>query len=665
MLFADRLPPKMQPLSIFCLTVVTITLCSVPLVAAKTQLDAESIPKYVDDLPIPPVLHDVKVNNTVAISMRQISQQVLPGAYPETTLWAYGNPDDPSSFSHPSGTIENVENEVMTVIWMNELVENPEQCRQNPNSEACNYIKHVLQDMFGAPLVDQTLHWAAPNQQCDDGKPRTDCHGNTVEPYNGPIPITSHVHGARHASNSDGYPESWFLPAANNIPEGYATKGTYYTSYINPAGIEENVTSVDNSVGYAVYKYNNTEANAILWYHDHTLGITRLNVYAAGAGFWLVRTKTEADSFIGKDCEGNDQVLPGPPSVYGEDPNGDPSVRSKIREIPIAIQPMTFYDDGSLFFPANRLFASECGGGRVFGNTLDVDVPFKPDPNSDISPIWSPETFFQTIVVNGKTWPKLEVAPERYRFRILNVADSNFLNLALITEDNEELPMYVIGADQGFLPNVVKIRTGFFTKIMPCDNETSIEEPQTSSMLALLMGPGERYDVIIDFTGIPDGNEIIMRNTAPDEPFKHFDSEDLVKEKHYIPADSRTTGQVMKFIVKEELMNPDGDRSTPPDQLHLKTAPLPPNATITRDLAILEVESQICVKGEHCAISETECNGENSFGPIRAMLGYDGAKGPSDAVGVMWMDAMFLNPSVGDTEVWVSQYRTSFLPNLD
>jgi len=256
------------------------------------------------------------------------------------------------------------------------------------------------------------------------------------------------------------------------------------------------------------------------------------------------------------------------------------------------------------------------------------------------------------MVVNGKTWPKLEVAPERYRFRILNAADSNFLNLALFTQDDEEVPLYVIGSDQGFLPHVVKIRTGYFTKIIPCDNETSVEEPQTSSRLALLMGPGERYDVIVDFSGIPDGTEIILRNTAPDEPFKRFDSEDVAHEQLYHPANNQTTGQVLKFIVNEELMSADGDLSTPPDQLRLKTVPISSNVTKTRDLAILEVSSNICVKGDHCDISETECDGENSFGPIRAMLGYDGEKGPDNASGGMWMDPIVINPSLGDVEIW-------------
>jgi len=71
---------------------------------------------------------------------------------------------------------------------------------------------------------------------------------------------------------------------------------------------------------------------ATLWYHDHALGITRLNVYAGGAGFYLIRTPYDGETGL------LNGVLPGPAPKLGEDPNGDPAVRMKIREIPIAIQ---------------------------------------------------------------------------------------------------------------------------------------------------------------------------------------------------------------------------------------------------------------------------------------------------------------------------------------
>ena len=96
------------------------------------------------------------------------------------------------------------------------------------------------------------------------------------------------------------------------------------------------------------------------------------------------------------------------------------AVRNKIREIPIAIQDRSFNDDGAtLFYPSQRDFFDGYPGPYV--------------PTTDISPIWNPEAFFNTIVVNGTTWPEFKVAPALYRFRLLNGCNSRFLNLALFT----------------------------------------------------------------------------------------------------------------------------------------------------------------------------------------------------------------------------------------
>ena len=109
---------------------------------------------------------------------------------------------------------------------------------------------------------------------------------------------------------------------------------------------------------------------------------------------------------------------------------------------------------------------------------------------------------------------------------------------------------------------------------------------------ALLIGPAERPDVIVDFTGLEAGTVVRMINTAPDAPFGGFPD---------VPADPDTTGQVMQFVVNPDLANPAGDPSTPPAQLRLalpdetewnEVGPIP----VSRDMALLEEESaQICV----------------------------------------------------------------------
>jgi hypothetical protein len=318
----------------------------------------------------------------------------------------------------------------VNVRWINGLVDS-----------SGTYLPHLL-------AVDQTLHWANPPRDCmhviPGTKPQTDCMGDNPAPYPGPVPIVTHVHGSHVDPASDGYPEAWWLPAANNIPASYARHGRLFDDATghNPGHL-----------GYANFSYRNDQPATTLWYHDHALGMTRSNLYAGPAGFWLIRggkfdggvnvlTKTKA-------------VLPGPAPHRGQGvlALNTPSnpVRNATREIPILIQDRSFNADGSLFYPNNHAFFEGLGQNQL-------QIPFA--PQSDVAPIWNPEAFFNVMVVNGGSWPKLEVAPARYRFRLLNGCNSRMLNLALfvVNQDGsqgQEIPFYQIGAEQGFLPKGV------------------------------------------------------------------------------------------------------------------------------------------------------------------------------------------------------------------
>src|SRR5205085_5689796 len=137
-----------------------------------------------------------------------------------------------------------------------------------------------------------------------------------------------------------------------------------------------------------------------LWYHDHTMGVNRVSVYAGLAGFYLLR---------GGPSDLPTGVLPGPAPASGDPPG------TNYYEIPIVIQDRSFNADGSLFYPDSRVFFDGFAGPYI--------------PDSDISPIWNPEFFANTMVVNGRTWPVLNVEPRRYRFRLLNGCDARFLYL--------------------------------------------------------------------------------------------------------------------------------------------------------------------------------------------------------------------------------------------
>jgi len=632
-------------------------------------LDPTTIPKYVTPLVIPPVLHDdggtpaLPQDPPFEVALRQINQQVLPAGFPATPLWAYGDPANPATFNNPGFTIEVTKDTMTTVKWVNELVADPVTCRlpkakfkptgQKPQ---CDFLPHVVQDQNGVPIVDQTLHWAAPNQDCLDGTPRTDCRGASDQPYLGPIPMVMHVHGAHVGPGSDGYPEAWWLPAANNIPPGYATNGTFFES-ANGAD-----TAQALGRGYALDMYPNDQPTTTLWYHDHSLGMTRLNVYAAGAGFWLIRDANDGETGLVSG------VLPGPAPRAGDsaaalNTPGD-AVRSAVREIPIAIQPKSFNADGTQYYPADRAFFEGLGTGGVFADNTHVNIPFLPQGTSDIAPVWNPEAFFNTMVVNGSTWPQLDVASERYRLRFVNASDSRFMNLAMFVVNadgtlGQEIPFYQIGSEQGLLPAVVRIETGFATTLPGDGSDVGsgvTPVPGRFAEQALLLGPAERPDVIVDFSGLAEGTVVRMINTGPDAPFGGFPD---------VPADPGTTGQVMQFVVNSALNTAGGDPSTPAPSLVLDTNPggVPKLGApaVVQDLALLEEESALlCVTIDAVTgVIDLDPNsvppvcdpvlGSVPFGPKAAVLGVNGSGGGTVQ---LWDDPIAQNPALGAVEEW-------------
>ena len=561
-------------------------------------LDPLTIPKYVTPLVIPPVMKSTTVdpntganlNDDYDIAVRQFQQQILPAPLPPTTVWSYGPAADPvpavapaanSQFNYPAYTIENKVNTQTTVNWMNELVAiDPATGFPFPSGSANRtFLSHITP-------IDRSLHWANPEQlTCMDPAKTKDCRPAATngailqQPYLGPVPIVTHVHGAHVGPESDGYPEAWWLPDAFNIdPLIYATTGTLVNQY---------GTLTNNAPGVASFSYPNDQPSTTLWYHDHTLGMTRNNVYAGPAGFWLIRDPSAPD---GDETGLVSGTLPGPAPVAGQavlDLNvpGNP-VRAAIREIPIAIQDRSFNADGSLFYPANRAFFEGIPPNKL-------KIPFIGDASypSDISPIWNPEAFFNVMVVNGVSWPTMEVEPDLYRFRLLNGCNSRFLNLSLQALNAAgavigEVPFYQIGAEQSLLPNVVMIQTGFRT-VLPGDGSIPGASPAAAPEVALLMGLAERADVLVDFSNLPAGTaRVRMINTAPDAPFGGFPD---------IPADPATTGQVMEFTLVADTAA--GEGFTAPEDLVLSlpddTDPANSDTTFAgaRDLALIEEES--------------------------------------------------------------------------
>ena len=260
------------------------------------------------------------------------------------------------------------------------------------------------------------------------------------------------------------------------FPAGYATEGTWYDFFAGKALAR---FGVDWGPGYATFQYPNANRASTIWYHDHTLGMTRLNVYAGPAGFYIVRGGP--DDVVLDTRAGTTAVLPGPaPKANDTFPSN-----KTYYEIPIAIQDRAFNADGSLFYPDTRAYFDGLVG------------PYIPDGGMDgFSPIWNPEFFGNTIMVNGNTWPFQVVEQRRYRFRFLNGCQSRFLIVDF--NDIPGVEVWQIGNEGGFLSAPVN---------MTADHENRI-----------LMGLAERADVIVDFTNVPVGRHLLA-NVGPDEPF--------------------------------------------------------------------------------------------------------------------------------------------------
>jgi FtsP/CotA-like multicopper oxidase with cupredoxin domain len=281
--------------------------------------------------------------------------------------------------------------------------------------------------------------WANPNNMATPTSPFT-AFPPGYATAQAPVPLVPHLHGSEVQSYFDGGPEAWFT--YNGI------KGPTYN------------TKIGTDTNAAVYYYNNAQEPTTLWYHDHALGMTRLNVMSGLAGYYILRDPTDpTDAYLSTHFQ------------YG------------VSEIPIAIQDRSFYANGELWFP-----------------TVGV--------NPTIHPYWMPEFFGNTIMVNGLVWPNLNVNQGWYRFRLLDGSNARFYTLSF----SNKMPFMVIGTEGGYLQ-------------------------QSAPVTSITIAPGERADVLVDFSAVPAGTKIVLQNTAK-APFPNGAA-----------ADPQTVGQIMQFTV--------------------------------------------------------------------------------------------------------------------
>lgn len=533
------------------------------------SLDPASIPKYAAPLFIPPTMPKADNGNTPGIdyykiAARQIKQQVLPRPLPKTTVWAYGSSDNRESFHTPSYTIEARVNRPVRVKWINGL--------KDSNGR---FLPHLLP-------VDQTVHWANP----PGGPGGQDSMGSDPNPYRGPVPLVTHLHGSDVVPGSDGYPESWTLPAASNIPNSYARRGTHWAQ----------MAGVDEEDGAATYQYPNDQRATQMWFHDHSLGMTRSNVYTGLLGNYVLR---------GGESDRPSALLP--QGAY---------------EIPLVIQDRAFNNDGSLFYPGDRAFFEGVAKDKL-------RIPFIPSNNSDVPPIWNPEYFSNVMLVNGNSWPNLNVEQRRYRFRILNGSDSRFMILKIANNPTARpatatIPFWVVGGDGGF-------------------------QTRPAQLSSFLMGPAERVDVVVDFTNVPLGSSLYLINEGPEEPYGGGEA-----GVDFGFADPDTTGQVMRFTV---MPRSSEDQSVSPQQIMtLLPRERLGHPTKVRKVSVNEMSSDTIFAdytynalGFVESIIQNLVGGGEPFGPTVSMLGTLDSGVPAP---FPWMDPVTENPGNGTTEIW-------------
>jgi spore coat protein A, manganese oxidase len=283
-----------------------------------------------------------------------------------------------------------------------------------------------------------------------------------LTPLGNEVRLMTHLHGGFVAADSDGNPAI--------TPLGFGPGETQSVFYTNqPPQMPA----------------------SLLWFHDHGLGATRLNVFAGLAAAYILR-----DAFD-----------------TGEEPNPI-GIPGGAYEIPLVVQDRQFNPDGTFLYPRSD----------IEGAT------------------WIGEYFGDTMLVNGKVWPFLDVEPRMYRFRILNGCNARILSL-----DIGGPSLWQIGAEGGMF-----------------DVPVPVEQ--------MVLAPAERADVLVDFTKFA-GETLVVKNHKPPKP---------------VTTPAPSLEQVMQIRVGETVSHP-GPTSIPSTLLGGRKADLS-DPVATRYVTLNEID---------------------------------------------------------------------------
>ena len=408
-------------------------------------------------------------------------------------------------------------------------------------------------------------------------------HHNKAE-NQGLIPMVVHLHGGHNAWTSDGYPDNW-------ITQDNRVKG----SRLQPK----------------FYSYRQDQSAATLWFHDHTMGRTRLNTYAGLNGAYVIEDRN-SQHLVG------DGVLP--PTLGNSDTL-------------LMIQDRAFTSEGALYYPGSRpddpipgTYDATTGQWQTVADELPEDYTLR----GGQYPTAMPEFFGDFVMVNGVYAPFAKVEQSDAVYRLVNSSDSRFYVLQL---DNPYVKATLLASDGGLLSQARVVFDGDGVQ-------------QTSERLVL--APGERLQVMLDFSAVAAGETVQLLNRGPAfEPFKGFAADGSLNtgEAGGSAVDpgtnaSSTSSSILAFHVVNEVPVSKEFHSNLTDDLILnRDVQLkgPAEATRTRRIALYE--------------------GEDALGRIHPLLGtaedvlsIDGE--PVKAGPVPWSAPTTEALRVGDTEIW-------------
>jgi spore coat protein A len=410
----------------------------------------------------------------------------------------------------------------------------------------------------------------------------------------GPSRTAVHLHGGFVPWVSDGGPMAWFAPDGR--------KGMSFVNVLNP----------NAAPNEAEYYYPNQQSARMLWYHDHAMGITRLNAYAGIATAYIIRD----------DFEGSLRNAGLPDYIE----NGG-------RELPIVIQEKIFVDRNTIRMLDPTWPGLKETGELWYPHVYEADLwndSTAPDPSC------VPEFFGDTMLANGTVYPQANVEARRYRLRILNATQARFMNLQLYVDDgsasgitlnsvgnprNGPGPGFLqIGTEGGFLPRPVMVPSN-----VPFN-------PQTLGG-SLILAPAERADVIVDFSGFA-GRKVILYTDAP-APFPMGDEDNDFKPSS---AAGLNTREILRFNIGP------ATSADPPLRITTKTDLTPGNDPLPVRLGDTKIPFGLNVR--QLTLNEDF----DSYGRLIQRLGTNQLNGNSYARN--YTDAPTETPLAGSMEVW-------------